>query len=283
MSAAQRAGLLAIDVGTSRVKLGWFPDAAACDSDKPSQLPIAAPQLPQPAEMFAVQHRGVSAHEFVAPLLLWLEEFAASKPETALATVSPAATSQILGVLAESGFAAPRRLEVGDLQIKTDLPEPARVGIDRILAAVAVNRIRAADKPAIAISLGTACTVNCISSDGVFQGGAILPGLAMSANALHTGTSSLPLITPERLESPASSIGKNTVEALSAGIYWGLVGAIEKLVREQSRSLTVEPQLFLTGGDAPLILEALTASGHSVRMVPHLVLAGIAIACEAKT
>ena len=281
MSVKAQLGLLAIDIGTSRVKLGWFPSELDCPSGGVStSLPIAAPRLPEPAETFACRHRDVPPHEFTASLLLWLEEYAASKPKVVLASVSPDTTSHILEALAESGFSPPQILDIGDLPIKTDLQEPTRVGIDRVLAAVAVNRIRSADRPAIVISLGSACTVNLISADGTFQGGAILPGLAMSANSMHTGTASLPLIAVENLEIPDDGIGKHTSAAMSAGIYWGLVGAIEKLIREQSRSLDAEPQLFLTGGDAPRVVDALQASGHSMRLVPHLVLAGIAIACE---
>ncbi|MDZ4656928.1 MAG: type III pantothenate kinase [Bythopirellula sp.] len=283
MSAANRAGLLAIDVGTSRVKLGWFPDAVPCDSEKPSQLPIATPHLPQPTEMFACSHREQSKLEFAEQLASWLGQFVDDKPQAVVASVNPQAAMAVAETLKLCGFAAPRVLRTEDLPIQVAVNEPARVGIDRVLAAVAVNRIRSADKPAIVVSLGTACTVNLISADGTFEGGAILPGLAMAGQALHTGTSSLPLITPENLEHRKNAIGKNTAEAMSAGIYWGLVGAIEKMIREQSRALAAEPQLFLTGGDAPLVVEALSASFGSVRLMPHLVLTGIAIACEAPT
>ena len=293
MNAANRAGLLAIDVGTSRVKLGWFPGEVSCTSTEiknpsPSPSPeyrgggfkIAAPQLPEPEETFAIQHRGMPENEFAEQLAAGLEPFDELGTRVVLACVDKVVTNVMQVLRNCHRLGAPQVLELPELPIKFGLQKPARVGIDRVLAAVAVNRIRTADKPAIVISLGTASTVNLISADGTFQGGAILPGLAMSANALHTGTSSLPLITPEGLELPRDAIGKNTVEAMSVGVYWGLVGGIEKLIREQSRSLAVEPQLFLTGGDAPLVVDALTASGLAVRLVPHLVLAGIAIACE---
>jgi type III pantothenate kinase len=283
MSASTQPGLLAIDVGTSRVKVGWFPDPMACDSEKPSQLPIAAPQLPEPTEMFAVQHRGVPEDEFRKQFAAVLEPFDELWTRVGLASVDADALAIVFSLLKNcQRIAVPQMFEVLGLPIKLAIRQPHRVGIDRVLAAVAVNRIRSADRPAIVISLGSACTVNLISADGTFQGGAILPGLAMSANSLHTGTAALPLIAVENLEIPDDGIGKHTTAAMSAGIYWGLVGAIEKLIHEQSRSLDVEPQLFLTGGDAPRVIDALQASGHSVRLIPHLVLAGIAIACEAR-
>jgi type III pantothenate kinase len=282
MSGATGPGLLAIDVGTSRVKLGWFPDGAVCDSDKPSQLPIAAPRLPEPTETFVCQHRGMPEHEFFKQLADGLEPFDQSGTRVAVASVNHAETSvlQVLGNCQR--LSVPRILELSEVPIGLNLHKPTRVGIDRVIGAAAVNRVRSADTPALLISLGTACTVNLISADGVFQGGAILPGLAMSAHALHTGTSSLSKMLIEDLQLPENAVGKNTEEAMSAGLFWGMVGAIEKLIAEQRRACDTPPQLFLTGGDAPVVVEALEASGHRVRLMPHLVLSGIAIACEAQ-
>jgi type III pantothenate kinase len=277
MSGATGPGLLAIDVGTSRVKLGWFPDAVACDSEKSSRLPIAAPRLPEPAETFAFAHG-----EAASTVTDWLQRVTGDGSRVVVASVNDAAAKQVEQLLAERGFGAPQVLQTTDLPIELNVGEPARLGIDRALAAVAVNRVRTSGTPAIVVSLGTACTVNLVSAEGVFQGGAILPGLAMAANALHQGTASLPLITPEGFTLPANAVGKSTAEAMSAGIFWGMVGAIERLITALSRDEQRQPHLFLTGGDAPLVVEALEASGHRPRLMPHLVLSGIAIACEAK-
>jgi type III pantothenate kinase len=282
MSAAQQVGLLAIDVGTSRVKLGWFPDPTACESDKPSQLPIAAPLLPEPKEMFDCSHRDQSKLEFAEQLASWLAQFVDHKPHAVIASVNPPAAVVVADTLKLCGFATPRILQTSELPIELAVNEPEKLGIDRALAAVAVNRIRSANTPAIVISLGTACTVNLISADSTFRGGAILPGFAMSARALHEGTSSLPLIARDGLQLPRDAVGKTTVDSISAGLYWGIAGAIERLIHEQSRSLPSAPQLFLTGGDVSVLFDAFQTADRSVRVVPHLVLAGIAVACEGK-
>lgn len=283
MSGATGPGLLAIDVGTSRVKLGWFPDAALCDSEKPSQLPIASPRLPEPAETFAIQHRGVPENEFAAQLADTLKPFDELWTRVGVAFVDSKPVGTLIQTLRNcQRIAAPRMLEVLGLPIKLAVRQPDRLGIDRALAALAVNRIRAANTPAIVVSLGTACTVNLISRDGVFQGGAILPGLTMAANALHQGTALLPLVSPDDLSLPENAVGKNTAEAIAAGVYWGTIGGIEKLIAEQSRGSDEAPQVFLTGGDAPLVVEALEVNGHRTRLMPNLVLSGIAIACEAE-
>jgi type III pantothenate kinase len=277
------SGLLAIDVGTSRVKLGWFPDAAACDSEKPSQLPIAAPRLPEPAETIAIPHRGVPESDFAEELSDSLKPFAELGARVGVASVDTKPVGSLLQVLRScQRLSLPRMLEVLQLQIDLGVQQPNRLGIDRALAAMAVNRIRTARTPAIVVSLGTACTVNLISADGVFQGGAILPGFAMASQALHQGTAQLPLVSPENLLLPENAVGKNTAEAIAAGVYWGMVGAIEKLINEQSRANDKPPQLFLTGGNAPLVADALEADGYRGRVMPHLVLSGIAIACEAQ-
>jgi type III pantothenate kinase len=282
MSGATGPGLLAIDVGTSRVKLGWFPDTAACDSEKPSQLPITAPLLPEPAETFDCSHRDQSKLEFAEQLAAWLGQFVDRKPRAVIASVNPAVTTTVADTLKMCGFTAPHVLQTSELPIQLAVGEPAKLGIDRALAAVAVNRIRPATTPAIVISLGTACTVNLISANGVFLGGAILPGFSMAASALHQGTASLPLISPDNLTLPENGVGKSTVEAMSTGLFWGLVGAIEKVVAQLSQSLEADPQLYFTGGEAPLIIEGLIHDMHIARFIPHLVLSGIVIACEAE-
>jgi type III pantothenate kinase len=277
------SGLLAIDVGTSRVKLGWFPDAVACDSEKPSQLTITAPRLPEPVETIAIPHRGVPESDFAEQLAESLKQFDDIGARVGIASVDTKPVGSLLQVLRScQRLSSPRMLEVLQLPIELAIQQPNRLGIDRALAAMAANRIRAANTPAIVVSLGTACTVNLISVDGVFQGGAILPGFAMASQALHQGTAQLPLVSPENLSLPENAVGKNTAEAIAAGVYWGMVGAIEKLIDEQSRANEKRPQLFLTGGNAPLVVGALEADGYQARVMPHLVLSGIAIACEAK-
>lgn len=283
MSGRAQLGLLAIDIGTSRVKLGWFQSEVVCTSDKPfGMLPIAAPALPEPAETLAIQHRGVPVSVFAEQLAEALEPFDELSTSVAVASVDAEALRQVFGVLKNcQRLAVPQLLEVLGMPIKIAVQEPHRVGIDRLLAAVAVNRVRDERLPAIIVSMGTASTVNLISADGTFQGGAILPGLAMSAEALHQGTASLPMIMPDGWELPENAVGKNTRAAISAGVFWGTVGGIERLIAEQRRSLDAEPQIFLTGGDAALVADALKAGGHAVRVMPYLVLSGIAVACEA--
>ena len=85
-------------------------------------------------------------------------------------------------------------LAAGDLPLEVRLERPDMVGIDRLVDAVAVNRLRDAGRPAVIVDVGTAITVDLVSADGAFLGGAILPGIQMSARAMHEFTDLLPLV-----------------------------------------------------------------------------------------
>jgi len=271
-------GYLAIDVGSSRVKLGLFPSAGECSVGKPaSSLPIAAPRLPQPSETLTVPH---DDHAMLwTKLGAWLETVCPPGAPGYIASVHPESLTLIQEMFAH-------RLQVlttADLPITVRVDQPDRVGIDRLLNAVAVNRLRKADCPALVVDLGTACTVDLIAPDGAFAGGAILPGLALSAGALHTGTASLPQLTAEDFQAVPPAIGKSTQAAISAGIYWGMIGAARELLIRMAEDCSIEPQLFVTGGGAPLLALHLATDYPSLRHLPGLVLSGIALVAEGRS
>jgi type III pantothenate kinase len=163
-----------------------------------------------------------------------------------------------------------------DLPLRVNVKSPALVGVDRLAAAVAANRLRSADRPAIVITAGTALTVNLVDSDGVFQGGVILPGFHLIARALAAGTDLLPAVdTSFHASPPPQVIGKSTEEAIRSGLFWGGVGAIRELVGRLNADLASSPQLFVTGGDANLLVKFLSADAV---FISDLVLQGIALA-----
>lgn len=156
-----------------------------------------------------------------------------------------------------------------DLQISVDAPR--KVGIDRLLSAVAANRRRSPQRAALTITAGTAVTINAIDAKGTFLGGAILPGATLMATSLHEHTDALPLV--EQLASPTSPIGKNTESAIRSGIQFGLLGAVRELVAQVERQLGAEVEVFFAGGDA----EGLQAGLGRGVLAPDLVLEGAAI------
>lgn len=276
MSALVESNLLAIDVGNSQVKFGWYPPEMACDSEsKLGGLPIASSQLVQPEAMLACAHAGVSRDRFAAQVDEWLDRLPIQGMSCMVASVHADAAAWVCEILARRGVVHQQVLCVADLPLEVRVEEPERVGIDRLLSAVAANRLRERDRPAIVVSLGTACTVNLIAADGAFEGGAIFPGIAMSASALRSGTSALPLIGAELIEAPADGIGKSTEAAISSGLIWGLVGAVRELVERMTQASEGPPQLLLTGGDGPKLAEKFSDAGARVQHVPNMVLAGI--------
>jgi type III pantothenate kinase len=278
----QAANLLAIEVGSSRVKLGWFPADGACTSEKPAgNLPIAAPVLPEPAEVFRIEHRRDDRQ--------WIEEVEARiialtlPPETVcvLAAVHQRAAETLrTQVLVHQLWSRIEMLTRDDISIEVDVKEPARVGIDRLLTALAVNRVRSPQRPAIVVDMGTAMTVNLISEGGVFQGGAILAGPMTALGALHTATSSLPLLGPEVFEAPPAAVGKSTDEAMASGAYWGAIGAARQLIERMAATCTAAPEVFLTGGAAKGLAAHVGLGDRPARHLPQLVLSGIRLAAD---
>jgi len=156
------------------------------------------------------------------------------------------------------------------LPMAADLPAPGSVGTDRLCAAaMAYHRLGSA---CVVADLGTAITIDCVSEDGVFLGGAILPGLAMGAENLAARTALLPKVVLER---PDWVFGKDTRQAIVGGLVYGARGALRELTEAYATELGRWPPLVLTGGDAELI-----GADYDIvhAIVPDLGLMGVALA-----
>ena len=260
MSPSEFKPLLAVDVGNNRVKVGSFAISAEAGLPEPQAtwtFPGNAPSLGD-----VVADCGQSGQ----PLHWWI------------GSVNRPTASRLIDWLGEMRPQdAITLLASGDLPLKVNLPRPDMVGIDRLLAAVAANRIRQADRPAIIVDVGTAVTVDLVSTDGAFQGGAILPGIEMSARALHDYTDLLPRIEMSELAEPPEPLGKATEPAMRSGLYWGAVGAVRELTSRMMADSSIEPELLVTGGAGPMVAKLLS---HSAHHVPHLTLAGIALTAQ---
>ena len=248
--------VVAVDVGNARVKLGLFPVEAG-------------ERFPEPAATLALDGRRPELDRIGA----WLKECSEAQAGWWIASVNRPAATRLLDWIRERRPADPTTLlSAGDLPLVVELARPDMVGVDRLLDAVAANHLRQRDRPAVVVDVGTAITVDLVSAEGAFRGGAILPGIAMSARAMHEFTDLLPLIEMAELSEPPAALGTVTVEAIRSGLFWGAVGAIGRLIEQLAGD--DEPQVFLTGGAGPAVAELL---GRSARPVPHLTLAGIAL------
>jgi type III pantothenate kinase len=178
-----------------------------------------------------------------------------------------------------------RSSEFFPIDIQVD--EPRRVGLDRLLNAVAADAVRDSDKQAIIVDCGTATTVDLVSSSGSFCGGAILPGFTLCARALNQYTEVLPLISMNELfDLPPSEdchpvLGSNTQAAIMSGVFWGQIGAVRELINRlnhrQKKSDSDEetlPEVLLTGGGARLLVPYFANAIHC----PFLPLQGLVLA-----
>ncbi|MGI8826844.1 MAG: type III pantothenate kinase [Chloroflexota bacterium] len=130
-----------------------------------------------------------------------------------------------------------------ELGIELRYSSPHLLGADRITNAVAATiKIGC---PSIIVDLGTATTVDAVSVDGAFVGGAIAPGLGIAAAALFQQTAQLPRVP---LETPPFYIGTDTVKCLQSGLLYGYAGLVDALIDGFRRELKIDAPVVATGG-----------------------------------
>lgn len=126
---------------------------------------------------------------------------------------------------------------------------PREVGADRIVNAIAAYELYGG--PLVVVDFGTATTFCAISVSGEYIGGAISPGIQISMDALFQKTAKLPRV---ELIKPESTICKNTVKSMQAGIIYGFVGQVDYIVNRMKKELgSKNTKVIATGGFARLI------------------------------
>jgi type III pantothenate kinase len=138
-----------------------------------------------------------------------------------------------------------------ELGIKVLLDRPNEVGADRLANAVGGHLLY--HEPLVIVDFGTATTFDVVDGEGNYTGGVIAPGINLSLEALHNATAMLPRIAVDK---PTHVIGKNTLDAMQSGIYWGYVGLIEGLVARITKEFGSPLTVIATGGLAPLFVDA---------------------------
>jgi len=156
--------------------------------------------------------------------------------------------------------------------ISVALDNPADVGADRLVNAIAAWRIH--KNKQIIIDFGTAITFDCVTETCEYLGGAILPGIAISLEALANKTAKLPHIDVS--EAPSGIIGKSTVHAMKSGILYGygamIDGVVKNIKNEMVQSSSEKFTVMATGGMAKLI----APFAHSIETIdPLLTLKGL--------
>lgn len=234
--------LLTVDIGNSHTVIGIFAnEELVCQWRLQSLRAQTVDELAINLHtLFSLQGLRLEAIEglciaSVAPLLtkLWRQWSAAFLPERPAPLV----------------VAAPVMHSI--LPIQTDRPE--EVGADRLINALAVwLQYRC---QAVVVDFGTAITLDCVSASGVFLGGAILPGIAISLEALSTRTAQLPRI--DLSNGPPQVIGANTIDAMKSGILHGYGALVDGLSRKMQVEMSAggnhPGKVIATGGMAGLI------------------------------
>ena len=241
-----------IDVGNSRIKLGLLREAPDCG-------------LSEIVYSLAIQH---------SDAIPWRElesEFDQRQIDhCVIAGGNPTAIANFADQWPFAKIPLHHFNRSASLPLTVEVDEPDKVGIDRLLNAIAVNSMRPSDQSAIIVDSGTATTIDFVSKAGAFEGGAILPGFELAAKSLNHYTALLPLIAIDELTAnDASGIGKNTRDALRQGLHWGIVGSVKELITRQSSDTA--SKVIVTGGGAALLLPHLENALH----VPLLSLHGL--------
>ncbi|HEX4575279.1 MAG TPA: type III pantothenate kinase [Gemmatimonadales bacterium] len=253
--------LLAININNTETKVGLFRG----DSLEAHWRLTTTPQR--------------TPDEWAATLTAYLAQAGRSTQEVraaVVASVVPPVTQGVCEAVERATTVVPRIVDGHSaLPITLAVDEPLQVGADRILNTLAAATLFHRDT--IVVDFGTATTFDCITSDGRFVGGVIMPGIRTASDALIRGTAKLPAT---ELTPPAHVIGRRTDEAIRAGVLLGTADAVDGIVRrikaEWPNGKT--PQVIATGGLASLVAP-LAREIESVH--PDLTLTGLRIAATA--
>ncbi len=232
--------LLALDVGNSNTVLGLFKPAA---EGQPAALVadwrITTPVRQTPDELSVVLQTLFNLHGLKTDCVTGI----------AVSSVVPTIDGMLRRVCEMAFKLRPLFVEPG---VKTGLPvltdNPGEVGADRVVNCVAAFELYGG--PTIVVDMGTATTFDVVSKKGEFLGGAIAPGLGISADALFSKAARLPRVEIKR---PAKLIGTSTTDNIQIGLYYGYIGLVDGILERMIGELGPETKTVATGGLAKLI------------------------------
>lgn len=226
--------ILLIDVGNTNIVIGLHNGNAITHSWRiwtlrnrtSDELGLMVKQLLEDANINVRQIDGVAIACVVPPLMIAFKEMSAKYFKCSPFIIEPG--------------------------IKTGIPiiydNPKEIGADRIVNAVATFKEYGA--PAVVIDFGTATTFDVISEKGEYIGGVIAPGIIISSEALFQYAARLPRV---EIVDPKSVIGKNTITAMQAGIFYGYIGLVNEITTRILKELNKECKFIATGGLAEMV------------------------------
>jgi type III pantothenate kinase len=203
--------------------------------------------------------------------------FASDEPVILISSVSPGSADAIEEELSSRfGWSAHRIGRDLQIPIRHTLTESGEetVGQDRLLCAIGAFDV--VGQACVVVDMGTAITVDFVDGEGVFHGGAILPGVNMMLDTMHNQTANLPKLTYRKPDPKSHEPGKDTEDAMLLGVTAAASGAIRFLTERFAQFYEGYPQVIATGGDIGLLEDDELIEAF----VPDLQLHGIRIACK---
>ncbi|HLS46930.1 MAG TPA: type III pantothenate kinase [Gemmatimonadales bacterium] len=228
--------LLTLDIGNTEITAGLFQGDTLSAHWRMTTLPDRTPDEWAGAIGTFLVNRGHSPNEVRA---------------ACHASVAPGVTASVVAGVAEATGVRPVAVDArSPLPVVLDVEEPLTVGADRVVNVLAALELYRSDL--IVVDFGTATTFDCITADGRFIGGAIMPGLRTSADQLTRRAAKLPAT---ELERPTRVIGRRTEECIQAGVLYGSADAVDGIVGRirDEWSHGGRPRAIATGGLAGLV------------------------------
>lgn len=250
--------LLVIDVGNTNITLGVYREAA-----------LLADWRIRTQHGRTADEYGMLLRELLDYVGLTLKDIDA----IAVSNVVPPTMSALIETGRKYFGVQPYVVDpVAQTDIEVHYEPKSAVGADRIVNAVAAFVLYGG--PAVVVDLGTATTLDAISGNGAYLGGAIAPGIGISMDALFRSAARLPRVDLVR---PPSAIGVTTETSMQAGILYGFAGQIDELVTKFREELGEDTKVIATGGLAELI----AAESRTIQIInPLLTLDGLRIMWE---
>ena len=227
--------LLAIDIGNTNIVIGGIKDNQIVFEAR------IATDRSKTSDQYAVD---------IKDILSLFDVKAEDIQDCIISSVVPpvfnSVRTGILKVTGKSPMVVGPGLKTG---LKIHMDNPAQVGSDRIVIAVAA--LAEYKPPLILMDLGTATTLEVVGEDNSYLGGCIIPGVRISLDALTSRTAQLPGI---RLEQPKRIIGKNTVDCMRSGIMYGTAAMMDGMLDRIEEELGTSATVVATGGIAQFII-----------------------------
>lgn len=248
--------ILAIDIGNSNVVLGCIKD------EKILFVSRISTDISKTEDQYAIEIKNI-LHLYE----IQIDQIDGAIISSVVPIISGVMGSALTKIIGKTPLIVGPGIKTG-LNIKID--NPAQLGADMVVTAVAA--IAKKKTPSIIIDMGTATTISVVSQDGSFLGGAILPGVMISLEALSKRAALLMSIS---IEEPKSGvIGKNTIDCMASGIVYGNASMIDGILNRMIDTLGEKPYIIATGGIAKFIIPHCK---HQIEYDGDLMLEGLRI------